>query len=97
MGGVSAVRATRVALAGVCLASLMACSSSIGGTAVKVKAPRPVGSADAVVTLMNTGPYATAAGRPLGAAGDNPMSRGCWKPTATPNMSYRRLSGRSHG
>jgi hypothetical protein len=66
--------ATRVTLAGVCLAGLVACSSSVTGKAVK--APQPVGSADAVVVLMNTGPYATAAGRPLGAAGDNPMSRG---------------------
>jgi hypothetical protein len=69
-----AVRSARVVLAVTCLAGLVACSSSVSGKAVK--APQPAGSADAVVTLMNTGPYATAAGRPLGAAGDNPMSRG---------------------
>jgi hypothetical protein len=68
----------------VCLAGLVACSSSVGGTAVK--APQPVGSADAVLILMNTGPYATAAGRPLGTATPR---RGCWKRTASPNMSLR--------
>jgi hypothetical protein len=41
-----------VVLAVTCLAGLVACSSSVSGKAVK--APQPVGSADAVVTLMNT-------------------------------------------
>lgn len=74
MGEVAVGRAMRVALAGVCLAGLAACSSTITGTAIK--APQPLGDADAVIALMDTGAYATAAGRPMPAAGDNRMSQG---------------------
>jgi hypothetical protein len=74
MGPVVVWRATRVVLAGVCLTGLVACSMNVSGTAVK--APQPLGAADAVVVLMDTGAYATAVGRPLPMAGNNPMSQG---------------------
>lgn len=50
------------------------CTATVDGAATR--APDNPGSAGAIVALMDTGPYATAAGRPLGAAGADTKTQG---------------------
>ena len=62
---------TTVALVGVCAVLITGCATTTPGTATTAdQAP----DGGAIVALMDTGDYATAASRPFGTAGDNPYS-----------------------
>lgn len=63
------VRVTRAMLAGAVMAGLTGCATTVTGVAVK--APMAPDDSGATVALMNTGPYATAAGKPFSTAGDD--------------------------
>ena len=72
MGELRLGAASAAALAAAML--LVGCNTTLTGTARK--APVSADSDGAIVAMMNTGPYATTPGRPLGAAGDDRQTQG---------------------
>jgi hypothetical protein len=73
--GTTTARAARAALAVAGVIALAGCATTVTGKAMR--APDAADSDGAVVALMNTGPYPTAAGHPFGAVGpDDVAGRG---------------------
>lgn len=70
--GIPTARAARTALAAASVIALAGCATTITGKAMR--APDSADSDGAVVALMDTGPYATAAGHPYGAVGPDDVS-----------------------
>ena len=64
----------RLAVALGCVVVVAGCTSTTSGQAAK--APDPAGSDGVVVSLLDTGDYATAAGHPYGVVGDDPFGQG---------------------
>jgi hypothetical protein len=70
--GTTTVRAARAAVAVVGVLALAGCATTVTGTATR--APDSADSDGAVVALMDTGSYPTAAGHPFGAVGPDDVA-----------------------